>query len=130
MERIKRVAVKNYSPTLLKVFEAGSKPPYFRFECESEKAAKTLQWRLHNLRREMRKERHWLLPVAEGVVITAKGNLLIARPPDMDVEEQLKRALEQQAPEVMKDPPALQVIKPKSTGIEDYLKGNNKEPKK
>src|SRR5258708_20686006 len=95
--------VNNYSPELLKVFEAGSKKP-FEFVCASEKSAIALRWRLHALRREMRKEKHWLLPVAESVIVTAKGNLLIVRPPDMDIAEDLKKALLEQAPEVMEMP--------------------------
>lgn len=112
--------VKNYSPELLKVFEAGSKKP-FEFVCASEKSAIALRWRLHALRREMRKEKHWLLPVAESVIVTAKGNLLIVRPPDMDIAEELKKALIEQAPEVMEMPKEIsKQVSPDA--LETYLK--------
>ena len=81
--------VKNFSPELLKVFEAGSKKA-FEFDCQTEKDAFRLRWRLNALRREMRKERHWLTPVAEAVVISVKGTKLIARPPDTDIAEARK----------------------------------------
>lgn len=116
--------VKNFSPSLLKVFEAGSKKPGFEFDCGSEKAAYAFQWRLHNLRREMRKERHWLVPVAESVVVTIRGTKVIVQPPDIAIEDKLEKALKEQAPEVMELPK--EVSKPALVpAIENYLKGGN-----
>ena len=112
--------VKNFSPELLKVFEAGSKKA-FEFDCQTEKDAFRLRWRLNALRREMRKERHWLTPVAEAVVISVKGTKLIARPPDTDIAEALTEALIAQAPEVMELEPVKLI--PRISPIEDYLKG-------
>lgn len=119
--------VKNYSPDLLRVFKAGAKlPDGFTFDCGSEKAAIKLRWRLHALRREMRKEKHWLVPVAESVVVTVKGNSVIVRTPDADIEDDLKKALAEQAPQLLEPPLKLSVLSSPAKGIEDYLKGGKK----
>ena len=118
--------VKNFSPELLKVFEAGSKK-VFEFDCGTEKAALRLRWRLHALRREMRKERHWLVPVAESVIISVKGPLLIASPPDLNIQDSLTKALIEQAPEVMDIPKtSVDPITGNVSGIDAYL--NRKKP--
>src|SRR5882672_2138804 len=89
--------VKNYSPALLEVFKVGSEKP-FEFDCKTKKAAFALQWRLHGLRREMRKEKHWLTPVAESVVISIIGTKIRAAPPDSAIEDELKKALNEHSP--------------------------------
>jgi hypothetical protein len=89
------MTVKNFSPELLNIFKVGSQKD-FQFDCGSEKAAQALRARLHNLRREMRKERHWLTSVAEGVVISIprdKPTFIIAHPPDNDITPDLRKAL-------------------------------------
>lgn len=118
--------VKNYSPELLKVFEAGSKKP-FSFDCKTEKKAKALRWRLHALRREMRKERHWLTPVAESVILSIHGTSLVASPPDLEIEEDLRKALESERIEgevYSTDPPPDSILIQESakSAIETYLK--------
>lgn len=124
--------VKNYSPELLKVFEAGSKKP-FEFDCKTPSKAKALRWRLHHLRREMRKEHHWLTPVAEGVILTIRDSFLIASPPDMEIEEELKKALEENriaGEKYITDvPPDSNIIKSltQPSGVELYLQKGEKK---
>ena len=89
------MSVKNYSPRLLDIYKLASEKE-FRFDCGSHKAAMHLRWRLHALRREMRKEDHWLTPVAEGVVISIEESLIIAHPRDSEIEERLEKALKEQ----------------------------------
>lgn len=121
------MAVKNFSPELLKIFEAGSNPEKpFEFDAGSEKGAHALRWRLNSLRREMRKEKHWLLPVAEAVIFSVHGTKLIASPPDLSIQESLKKALEAHTPGITQPPPELKVITGKNTAIEDYMKGKVK----
>lgn len=127
------MAVKNYSPELLKVFEAGAKKP-FHFDCGSHEKAKALRWRLHALRREMRKEHHWLTSVAEGVIITVRKNspILIAQPPDLDIEESLVKALEEQAPEVISQhekATSFKIVKTAEDTVKDYLHPKKEEKK-
>jgi hypothetical protein len=90
------MSVKNFSPLLLDIFKHVSQKGEFTFECESEKKAHQLQYRLHALRREMRKEKHWLLPVAEACEISIRGNILTAKKPDLALEEALAKALREQ----------------------------------
>lgn len=117
------MAVKNYSPELLKVFEAGSKKP-FHFDAGTHEKAKALRWRLHALRRDMRQERHWLLPLAEATIITVRKNssVVIVQPPDQDIEEALRKALNEQSPETEKQKsPELKVVPSAENAIKDYL---------
>lgn len=109
--------VKNFSPTLLKIFEVGSKKP-FEFDCKTEKGAKALRWRLHALRREMRKEKHWLVPVAESVIISVQGTKVVASPPDLLIEEELETALSEHIVEEPKP-----VERKNVSTLESYLKG-------
>lgn len=92
--------VTNYSPELLQLFELGSQKP-FRFDCKTNKKAHAFRWRLHSLRREMRKEGHWLAPVAEAVVISIEpdaktGTIICAHPPDESILSELQQALKEQ----------------------------------
>lgn len=89
------MSVKNFSPRLLDIYKLASQKE-FVFNCKTKKAATALRVRLHALRREMRKEKHWLTPVAEAVVISIRGNLLIAHPPDNQLEEELSEELKKQ----------------------------------
>lgn len=89
------MSVKNYSPRLLDIFKLASQKE-FRFDCKTVKSAEALRHRLHALRREMRKEKHWLTPEAEKVVISLKGSTIIAHPPDNEIEDELAIALKQQ----------------------------------
>lgn len=90
------MVVKNFSPELLKIYEIASQRE-FVFDCKSHKKALALRWRLHSLRRDMRKEKHWLTNIAEGVVISVRDTLLIARPPDFDIKSELQDALKEQS---------------------------------
>lgn len=89
------MSVKNYNPKLLDIFKLASQKE-FVFDCKFKKKAIALRARLHALRREMRKENHWLTPVAEAVVISIKGTKLIAHPPDSELEERLAVELKKQ----------------------------------
>jgi len=89
------MSVKHFSPHFLDIYRLGSEKEFI-FDCGTEKAAMYMRWRLHNLRREMRKENHWLTPVAETVVISISGTSIIAHPRDSDIEEKLKKALKEQ----------------------------------
>ena len=91
------MSVKNYSPRLLDIFKVASQREFI-FDCGTVKKAIALRHRLHALRREMRIEQHWLTPAAEAVVISIKkgSSILIAHPPDNDLEEELKIALKAQ----------------------------------
>lgn len=86
------MSVKNYSPKLLDIYKLACTKT-FRFDCKTEKKARALRARLHALRREMRKEKHWMTPTAESVVISIDGKFLIAHPPDNDLDEALENAL-------------------------------------
>lgn len=97
--------VTNYSPELLQLFELGSQKP-FRFDCKTNKKAHAFRWRLHSLRREMRKENHWLAPVAEAVVISIEpdaktGTIICAHPPDESILGELQQALKEQGAKVI-----------------------------
>lgn len=89
------MSVKNYSPSLLDIFKLGSQQE-FVFDCKTVKKAIALRHRLHALRREMRKEEHWLTPTAEAVVISLRGSTIVAHPPDMDLENELALELKKQ----------------------------------
>lgn len=89
------MSVKNYSPRLLGIFELASTKE-FVFDCKTIKAAIALRHRLHALRREMRKEKHWLTPAAEAVVISLKGTVLVAHPPDNQIDDELEKELKKQ----------------------------------
>jgi len=87
--------VRHFSPHFLDIYRLGSEKEFI-FDCGTEKAAHYLRWQLHKLRREMRKENHWLTPVAETVTISISGTSIIAHPRDSNIEEKLKRALKEQ----------------------------------
>ena len=89
------MSVKNYAPELLDVFKLGQKKE-FVFDCKTNKDAHRLRARLNALRREMRKENHWLTPVAEAVVFSIRGTNLVAHPPDNDLTKDLAVALKEQ----------------------------------
>lgn len=92
------MSVKNYSPRLLDIFKVACQRE-FKFDCKTPKKAIALRHRLHELRREMRKENHWLTPQAEAVVISIRKenpSLLIAHPPDNELEQELETALKAQ----------------------------------
>jgi len=89
------MSVRGFSPSLLKIYRLGSHKEFI-FNCETEKAAMNLRHRLHVLRRELRKEKHWLVPVADGVIISVKGTLLIASPPDSRIENKIEEELKKQ----------------------------------
>jgi len=86
------MSLKSYAPVLFDVYKLGSEKE-FVFNCKSEKAAQALRHRLHALRREMRKENHWLVPVAERVKLSIRGNLLVAHPADSELVPELEEAL-------------------------------------
>jgi hypothetical protein len=112
--------VKNYSPELLKVFEIGSQKE-FTFDCKSEKQAHAFRWRLHCLRREMRKEKHWLLPVAETVVLSIQGSHLIAHPPDYKIVPALRETIKEHGGEVNLTEPKEYKDKDSNEGVSNYL---------
>jgi len=89
------MSVKHFSPTFLDIYRLGSEKEFI-FDCGSEKAAYYMRWQLHKLRREMRKENHWLTPVAETVTISLSGTSIIAHPRDSNIEEKLMKALKEQ----------------------------------
>lgn len=91
----KEMTVRGYSPALLDIFKLASEKEFI-FDCKTEKKALALRARLHYLRREMRKEKHWLTPVADSVIISVNGSNLIAHPPDNDLTTELETALKEQ----------------------------------
>jgi len=86
------MSVKSYAPALLDIFKLASEKE-FTFNCKTNKAALALRARLHALRRDMRKENHWLVPVAEKVKISVRNGLIIARPADNEIVQDLEEAL-------------------------------------
>lgn len=98
------MSVKNYSSRLLDIFKLASEKE-FVFDCKTVKAANALRHRLHALRREMRAEKHWMVPAAEAVVISLKGTILIAHPPDNQIDAELAIELKKQGlKEIKLDP--------------------------
>lgn len=91
----KTAPVRSFSPTLLNIFKLGSQKE-FTFDCKTEKKALALRARLNYLRRRLRDEKHWMLPVAEAVTLSIRGTFLIARPPDSEIENELQKALKEQ----------------------------------
>lgn len=89
------MSVKSYAPALLDIFKLASEKE-FVFNCKTNKAALALRARLHALRRDMRKEQHWLTPVAENVKISVRDSKIIARPADNEIVQDLEAALLQQ----------------------------------
>lgn len=89
------MSVKNYSPRLLDIYKLASEKEFI-FNCKTKRKALALRHRLHALRREMRKENHWLTPVAEMVVIKIRGTNIIAQPPDKELDETLELELKKQ----------------------------------
>lgn len=92
--------VANYSPELLQIFELGSQKEFI-FDCGSAKRAHALRWRLHSLRREMRKELHPLTEIAEGVVISIRDGAIVAHPPDDSILPDLRKALAEQGADLL-----------------------------
>lgn len=91
----KTASVRSFSPTLLNIFKLGNQQE-FKFDCKTEKKALALRARLNYLRRRLRDEQHWMLPVAEAVTLSIRGTYLIARPPDSEIEAELNKALKEQ----------------------------------
>lgn len=91
------MSVKNYSPHLLDIFKLVSEKGEFKFDCKTKKAALALRARLHGLRRSMREEKHWLLPIAEACTISIINEGVIhAHRPDQHLETALQAALQEQ----------------------------------
>lgn len=97
--------VASYAPELLQIYELASQKP-FRFDCGNNKKAHAFRWRLHSLRRAMREENHWLLPIAESVIISIEpdaktGTVVCAHPPDQTTLSDLQKALKEQGAELL-----------------------------
>jgi len=91
------MSVKNFSPYLLDIFKCVSEKGEFKFECKSNKAALALKARLYGLRKAMREEKHWLLPIAEACSISiTNGKTIYAHRPDAELESALEKALKEQ----------------------------------
>lgn len=91
-KKLKSAPVRSFSPTLLNIFKLGHEKE-FTFDCKTEKKALALRARLNYLRRRLRDEKHWMLPIAEAVTISLRGTVLVARPPDSEIEKELNKAL-------------------------------------
>ncbi len=65
------MVVKNYAPELLELFRIASQQEVI-IPLDSEAKARRLRFRMHNLRKEMRKEQHPLLPLAELSQLTVQ----------------------------------------------------------
>lgn len=89
------MSVKNYSPRLVDIFKLAAEKE-FRFDCKTEKKARALRARLHALRRAMRAENYWMQAAADRVVISIDGKFLVAHPPDVELEDELTKALREQ----------------------------------
>ena len=75
------MAVAGYAPEMLLLFQKASQNE-LKIKCKNEKDAHRLRYRLHNLRKDMRLEKHYLLSVAEGVSLHIEDDILIAKPVD------------------------------------------------
>jgi hypothetical protein len=102
--------VSSYAPELLELFCLAAQKRIV-LELPNEKAAQTLRFRLHNLRKELRKERHELMNLANGVIFRVqKGEgeigLLIAAPADDEFLPELRKAgITVEAPEPIASEP-------------------------
>lgn len=91
------MSVKNFSPHLLDIFKLVSEKGEFKFECKTRNGALALRARLHGLRKAMRLENHWLLPIAEACTISIIDESVIhAHRPDAELEDALQKALKEQ----------------------------------
>jgi len=82
----------SFAPELFELYKAGARKPIL-VPIQDKKRAIHLRFRLHNLRKEMRKEGHVLTTIANGVSfsITPDGDLL-ARPVDDQFVNELRAA--------------------------------------
>ena len=83
--------VANYAPELLQLLIHAAEAPV-RIPLASKAQATSLRFRLHNLRKEMRKENHPNLRIVEGVQISLEEAVLIARPSDETFLEAIRAA--------------------------------------
>lgn len=73
--------VASYAPELLQLFQRAAQEPV-SVTLTSTNAAFSLRFRLHRLRKEMRREHHPLTTLANGIQISIYGNVLTAKPAD------------------------------------------------
>ena len=124
--------VSSYAAELLELFCLAAQKRVV-LKLPDEKAAQTLRFRLHNLRKEMRKEKHELANIANGVIFRVRSGddgvgLLIAAPADDEFLPELHKAgVTVEAPE----PVASEPEPPISTGkgqaaLQRFLDGEKK----
>jgi hypothetical protein len=94
-KKFKSAPVRSFSPTLLNIFKLGHEKE-FAFDCGTEKKALALRARLNYLRRRLREEQHWMVPIADAVTLSIRGSVLVAHPPDSEIEAALSKALKEQ----------------------------------
>lgn len=87
------MAVTSYAPEMLELFKKAAQDEVI-VPLQSAKAAIHMRARLHNLRRDMRKERHPLMNLANGVQfsVTSEGDLR-AYPADVKYLSALRSAV-------------------------------------
>lgn len=103
--------MSNFAPELLAFFLRGYEGP-FSVELPNEKDAHSMRFRLHNLRRAMRKTNHPELPKVERVSLHIDGKTLTAQPKDQRFVEVLRSA-------GIKADEALTIQEPNLTSAED-----------
>ena len=90
------MAVKNYAPELIQLFITASQEEV-RIRLDSKREAHRLRFRFHNLRRDMEREKHSLLPIAQRVQLRIENEpdgsaILSCAPADGDFLDQLRAA--------------------------------------
>lgn len=102
--------VSSYAPELLELFRLAAQKRIV-LKLPDEKTAFALRFRIHNLRKEMRKERHELMNLANGVIFRVReaedgAGLLIASPADDEFLPELREAgIKVEAPEPVVEGP-------------------------
>lgn len=103
----------NYAAELFEIFRKGA---IERFEVvlQEPKAAYALRYRLNKLRSEMRKERHYMLDVAEGVsflIDKQRPNVLVCCPSDQVYLASIRNAIGAPSEEAIKAQEAMPLVR-------------------
>ncbi|NIS77775.1 MAG: hypothetical protein GTO00_09215 [Deltaproteobacteria bacterium] len=83
--------VANFAPQMLELFRQASASPV-EVPLRDYKQAVRFRFRMYQLRKEMRKEQHPLLPIAEQVQIKLLDNIALCCPVDNQFADALKGA--------------------------------------
>lgn len=102
----------NYAAELFEIFRKGA-IERFEIKLPEAKGAYALRYRLNKLRSEMRKERHYMLDVAEGVsflIDKDNPNILVCCPSDQTYLASIRNAIGAPSEEAIKAQESMPIV--------------------